>query len=114
MADGLISIRSFDLGDDFPVGHKLGELGHGKRVGILNANKGDEDAGNIFPDVLPGEGERFPIGCRVGEIELGERNVQLTLRISTSGKLKKRLQEHEAVDFHLSEQLACKRSSECQ
>lgn len=37
-ADSLIPIRSFDVGDDFPVGRKLYELGHGVWMGILNTD----------------------------------------------------------------------------
>jgi hypothetical protein len=53
-AGSLVSICSFDPGDDFPIGHKLYELVHGEWMGNLNTDERDEDTENSFPNVLPG------------------------------------------------------------
>lgn len=82
MAYSLISIRIFDLSDKFPIGFKSYELGNSEWVCILNIDERDEDTGNVFPNVLSGEDECFPVEGGVRKIELNELNVHLNVRSS--------------------------------
>lgn len=51
-------------------------------MGILDADKCDDNSRKIPPNLLPRKGECLPIKSSIGKVELNEWNVLLKMEVS--------------------------------